>query len=185
MDGQSLWSIRKHGWFELGFNDRYFVEVLAAEGWLATKYASGDTPVADVWVARRYRGEPFVFSATDGRIIVPSEMRDSAGIALQNLAEQWGFFGPYITLPAGKWLARVVLQQNSPREGRGTLDVCAGADHQVLASQQFELGELAPDKHNLEIEVSLERAVSDVEVRFHCETAVCLAVTRIELTPRV
>src|SRR5690606_7991143 len=124
MDGQSLWSIRKFGWFELGFSDHYFVEALAREGWSATKYPSGDSPLADVWEAKKCLFAQHAFAASDPRVVVPSGMRDAAGICLREVANRWGFFGPYVTLAAGKWLARAVLSPGEARAGQGTFDVC-------------------------------------------------------------
>jgi len=37
LDGQSLWSIRNFGWYEIGFNTRYFVRTLSKFGWSAHK----------------------------------------------------------------------------------------------------------------------------------------------------
>jgi SAM-dependent methyltransferase len=54
LDGYSLWSTRTHGWLELGFDETYFAEVLARNGWRATRtrLAAG-SPLADVIVATR------------------------------------------------------------------------------------------------------------------------------------
>lgn len=181
LDGQSLWSIRKHGWFELGFNDSYFAKVLAVEGWSATKHASGDTHQADVWEARWLTAKSLLFLATDPRFMVPSEMRDASGICLSNLGQQWGFFGPYVTLPAGNWLGRVVLRPNTRRSGQGTLDVSTDRGTCVLASRKVDLEGLTPHETALEIAVHLPQATTDVEVRLYCEHDCTLSVDRIEL----
>jgi len=54
LDGYSLWSTRTHGWLELGFDETYFAEVLARNGWRATRtrLAAG-SPLADIIVATR------------------------------------------------------------------------------------------------------------------------------------
>jgi 2-polyprenyl-3-methyl-5-hydroxy-6-metoxy-1,4-benzoquinol methylase len=52
-DGESLWAIRRHGWLELGFNERYFEEALARTGWIATKKVYHDIGWAAVWIAER------------------------------------------------------------------------------------------------------------------------------------
>lgn len=36
-DGESLWSIRRHGWLELGFQERYFRDLLSRHGWSVEK----------------------------------------------------------------------------------------------------------------------------------------------------
>jgi 2-polyprenyl-3-methyl-5-hydroxy-6-metoxy-1,4-benzoquinol methylase len=53
MDGESLWAIRNNGWMELGFNEKYFREVLARTGWVARKHAYSDIGWAAVWEATR------------------------------------------------------------------------------------------------------------------------------------
>ncbi len=53
LDGESLWAIRKHGWFELGFHPDYFKEALARAGWSSTQVDCTDTLWGSVVVARR------------------------------------------------------------------------------------------------------------------------------------
>jgi SAM-dependent methyltransferase len=54
LDGYSLWSTRTHGWLELGFDETYFAEILARNGWRATRTRlPAGSPLADVIVAFR------------------------------------------------------------------------------------------------------------------------------------
>jgi 2-polyprenyl-3-methyl-5-hydroxy-6-metoxy-1,4-benzoquinol methylase len=64
MDGESLWAIRSNGWMELGFNDKYFRDVLARTGWAARKHAYSDIGWAAVWEATRTTSEPVHAGAT-------------------------------------------------------------------------------------------------------------------------
>ena len=50
LDGLSLWSSRRYGWLELGFDERYFPEALWRTGWAARRVA-GPTPASTVYVA--------------------------------------------------------------------------------------------------------------------------------------
>jgi SAM-dependent methyltransferase len=52
-DGISVWSIRTHGWLELGFQPSYFLDVLKRTGWNAKMFASQDVPSCSVYIARR------------------------------------------------------------------------------------------------------------------------------------
>ncbi len=185
MDGQSLWSIRKHGWFELGFNEDYFVEALATEGWLAAKHPSGDTPIADVWEARKFTGQSQCFAASDPRIAVPSGMRDHAGIQLRRLVKEWGFYGPYATLPAGKWRARIRLKRGGEMSGRATVDVCTGRGQQVLVSREVDIFKLPANTVALELDFHLPQAASLVEARMFCETPCTVGIEAIEFVPQV
>ncbi len=55
LDGQSLWSIRKFGWMELGFDTRFFMALLSRHGWEYERFTSLDVPWQQVFVARRKR----------------------------------------------------------------------------------------------------------------------------------
>ncbi len=180
MDGQSLWSIRKHGWFELGFNDDYFAQALGATGWIATKHPPAGSAMAQVWEARK-ADDVLKFSATDPRLVVPAGTRDERAIRLRGLSRRWGLFGPYAPVSAGRWTARLVLAPGEARSGRGTLDVCHRLGQHVLARRRVDLGELAPGQDCLELDVTLKRPATDVEVRFYCERNVTMSVQRVEL----
>jgi hypothetical protein len=52
-DGISVWSIRRHGWLELGFQPGYFADVLAKTGWRAETFHSRDVSHMSVVVARK------------------------------------------------------------------------------------------------------------------------------------
>jgi SAM-dependent methyltransferase len=53
LDGQSVWSIRKFGWLELGYRTDYFRATLRRFGWNLTIHQSHDVPWMRVYVARR------------------------------------------------------------------------------------------------------------------------------------
>jgi SAM-dependent methyltransferase len=53
LDGLSVWSMRRFGWLELGFDTSYFLRTLLRLGWSPQRHRLGD---ADVIVARRSQG---------------------------------------------------------------------------------------------------------------------------------
>ncbi|MHB8877062.1 MAG: class I SAM-dependent methyltransferase [Myxococcaceae bacterium] len=54
LDGQSVWSMRRYGWLELGFQTSYFLELLHSLGWGAERFRSqAISSLTDVIVARR------------------------------------------------------------------------------------------------------------------------------------
>lgn len=59
LDGLSLWSMRRYGWLELGFDERYFAEALRRTGWHARR-VEGPTPAATTYVARAASNPPGV-----------------------------------------------------------------------------------------------------------------------------
>jgi len=56
LDGESLWAIRKHGWLELGFQEKYFRQLLGRHGWELEKSVCSETPWGVVFTARRRSG---------------------------------------------------------------------------------------------------------------------------------
>jgi hypothetical protein len=120
--------------------------------------------------------------ATDPRIIVPSGMRDVTGIRLRMLNDQWGFYGPYQTLAAGRWLARAVLSSNVCI-GNGTLEVCSGRGRHVIAHQDINLNPSGPHLSNLDLSFYLDRTTANIEFRWFCKSVDSLGVDRIELVP--
>lgn len=54
LDGLSVWSMRRYGWLELGFDERYFALALERSGWGLTS-VQGPAPGATAYVARTCR----------------------------------------------------------------------------------------------------------------------------------
>jgi SAM-dependent methyltransferase len=100
------------------------------------------------------------------------QVRASTGCAL---------FGPYLDLPAGGGVARVLLKE--PGSGLITMDVAAETGGRILASQSFELAELGTPI--LELPITIAEPLSACEIRLHCETEVSANVlgVEIDLTP--
>ena len=55
-DGESLWAIRRNGWLELGFQESYFVRMLAHLGWHVVKHTTSATHLGVIFEARRANG---------------------------------------------------------------------------------------------------------------------------------
>lgn len=53
LDGMSVWSIRKFGWLELGFDTSYFFRTLLMLGWSPKRYRSDVSHYADVIIAKK------------------------------------------------------------------------------------------------------------------------------------
>jgi ubiquinone/menaquinone biosynthesis C-methylase UbiE len=53
LDGESLWAIRRNGWFELGFRQSYFLEALRRSGWSAQRVDCSELPSGRIFVAGR------------------------------------------------------------------------------------------------------------------------------------
>ena len=68
-DGESLWAIRRNGWLELGFQESYFLRMLAHAGWVVTKHTTDATYLGVVFEASRAGGSYPVC----GRTLPPDE----------------------------------------------------------------------------------------------------------------
>ena len=53
LDGLSLWSIRKNGWLELGYDISYFKKLLRNNGWNVRSVKSSISNFSNVYIARR------------------------------------------------------------------------------------------------------------------------------------
>jgi SAM-dependent methyltransferase len=56
LDGLAVWSTRKYGWLELGFDNSYFLRTLLLLGWTPRRYRLDFSRMTDMIVARRSRG---------------------------------------------------------------------------------------------------------------------------------
>lgn len=53
LDGESVWAIRRNGWLELGFQERYLFEALRRTGWEGRRVSFDEMPFASVYVVER------------------------------------------------------------------------------------------------------------------------------------
>jgi hypothetical protein len=77
LDGMSVWSIRKFGWLELGFNTSYFLKTLLLMGWVPQRIRSDVSPLTDVILARKsklfYEPGQFTLPPDEGATWAPKE----------------------------------------------------------------------------------------------------------------
>jgi SAM-dependent methyltransferase len=218
LDGQSLWSIRKQGWLELGFSERYFSEALARTGWFARKHGAGATVwqaprrrertayryVAKAlartgWVARKnvaataggppvWEAQPresavFCFPANDPALRTDVGIREDDAIAFYNAAPGTALFGPYISLPAGRYVARLRFAAASERRGQATLDVCAAAGAQRLAARDIDAALLPGPQPIAELAFGSASELHEIEVRLFCAGGFTARIESVEIRP--
>ena len=162
MDGQSLWSIRKFGWMELGFRDDYFHQVLAVTGWSGVRH---QTPGPVVWKLQPTL-LPLHFAATDSRLGTITGERSGNSLVFANAAAGPALFGLYLTLPPGSYRARIHVQPNSPHAGGGDMQVCVEGATNVLVSTPMDTAALSAGPTYFELAFTLGRIYHDLEVRF-------------------
>jgi 2-polyprenyl-3-methyl-5-hydroxy-6-metoxy-1,4-benzoquinol methylase len=183
LDGQSLWSIRKFGWMELGFSDRYFQQALALAGWRAERTVSSDVPWMTIWTARNAH-EPIVLDAADPRFATQIGEKRPDGVHLTG-QEGYGLFGPYMPLPAGDYV--VSLSFEGKITGEAQLDVAVEKGNRILAKTGFSaeslgenLGENLGPAQKVELQLHLDEAATDLELRLYCAMGFTGIVSRAE-----
>lgn len=174
LDGQSLWSIRKFGWMELGFSDAYFEQALEVTGWCGTRR---DLPAPSTWILRR-SDEPVHIVAISPRLGTITGTRTDKGIAVSNAREGYCLFGPYEALAPGRYVVAVEFEGGAPFAGSGVVDTCIGGGSNVLASLAFSAGS---DALPLSLSFDLWAACSDLEVRLWGAAGFAAVITGISI----
>ena len=178
LDGQSLWSIRKFGWMELGFSDAYFERALEATGWRGTRC---DLPAPGTWILRR-SDEPFRIAAISPRLGTITGTRTDKGIAVSDAEEGYCLFGPYEALAPGSYVVVVEFEDGAPFAGSGVVDTCIGGGWNVLASRAFSVGD---NTLPLSLSFDLRTMCSDLEVRLWGAVGFTAVITGISVARTV
>lgn len=181
LDGELLWAIRQNGWMELGFNASYFREALARAGWFARSHMSQDVGFGNLWeLERPLRSEIFI-PASDPRVCSLIGRRADGCITSDgNGTTGYLVYGPYITLAAGAWRARIRLSGEVSR-GWAKMDVCNSRNNEIFAAIEFILDHRREPA--LELDFTLPAARPDIEVRLLCDGDAAVSVTAVELSP--
>jgi len=181
LDGQSLWSIRKHGWLELGFSERYFVEALKRAGWLARKHAAKDPPWLSVWEACRRETAALRFTVGRGELATQiGDVRDNA-IVIDGASSGTALFGPYVTLPSGAYIARIHFRSPVQRKAHAKMDVVAEIGTTPLAESALASA-LREDDHLVAIlPFDSDRELRDVEVRLFSAAGFSAEIEAVEI----
>ena len=181
-DGESLWAIRKHGWFELGFQPGYFRSALRQAGLFAQTHIWVDLPWINVWDAKVGKSEPIKIPAWDPRLATQTGVRENGVIRLRNAPAGYALHGPYTALMEGRYAGRIYLRHDLPPKGQGVIDVCADSGRRVFAQARFDAGTLTGEEPRIEIEFELHRCEKDLEVRLNCSEGFSGCIERLELT---
>lgn len=181
LDGQSLWSIRKHGWLELGFNDRYFRSALAQTGWFTRCHRAGVPGWLNVWEARRRAEIVFRFAGDDPALRSEVGERQGGAIVLRGACAGTALFGPYVALPAERYVARILFCGRAVRHGTAVMDVCAAPGPAMLATRRLDMRALVEPVAELAFEAADD--LREVEVRLFCEPGFTAEIEAVEIRP--
>ena len=181
LDGQSLWSIRKHGWLELGFSERYFVEALSRTGWLARKHVAKDLPWLSVWEACRRDVACLRLTVAAGQLATQiGVVRDNA-IVVDGMSAGTALFGPYVTLPPGAYLARIHFRPGMQHSIRATMDVAAEIGVTRLAESPLASALPAHGHCVAVLPFHSDRELRDVEVRLFGAAGFSAEIEAVEI----
>ena len=190
LDGNSLWAIRKNGWLELGFREDYFLDALSHTGWTGLRIddaadLDAGIPCADpawatVWEARRRNEAGFRLNASDGRLQTGSGTRRNGAIVLEGAAGT-GLFGPYLSLPRGRWVARLHFEEGAAAAGSAVMDVCAGNGGARIAERPIRGGELAAESWSPALPFVAAEDLTGVEVRLFCDEGFAATLKSVEV----
>ena len=187
MDGESLWAIRRHGWLELGFNRSYFDVALARAGWGVSRHALADSPWAHALIAHRLKEPVATWRYGNGALYhqIGEVVTDAAAggiIGVRNKgAAGYLMHGPYRSLDAGRWRLRLVpLASDEHACGKAVLDASTQSGKKVLACRSVDLSLLNSDVE-VELDIALDAAVDDFEVRLECDVGCSVAVTGVDV----
>ncbi len=183
LDGWSLWGIRKHGWMELGFRDDYFARALRRTGWFGRKIAVPGVDRLQVWEARHSSTAVFRFDATDPRMHTHVGVRSDDAIVLDRAAKGTGLFGPYIDLPAGRYMGRLSFRPNTPLQGRAIIDVVCNAGRTLLAHTRVDASPGSRPCYVFELTFDSDADLNGVELRLLCEAGFSATLEGVEIVP--
>ena len=175
LDGQSLWSIRKFGWMELGFRDDYFRQALAATQWSGVRHPIQDPAIWELQankLPRRFVGRD------DGLMTITGQINGS-NIELVDASAGFGLYGPYVALPQGEYVARIDVGETPEPKGGGEMQVCADGSSIVLATARFVLNHRT---RSIELPFFLDRDYSGVEVRLYNEAEFTGTIRGVEVS---
>lgn len=178
IDGQSLWAIRRNGWLELGFNSRYFRDLLNRHGWLSERRTGSDGSLSSLWLAQRRSGTARRWAANEPIVRSAVGTRLPDGICTDGRA---GYlcFGPYLPWPEGRWRAELEFAPGAV--GTVVVDVASAGGQQVHAEARVEF---TAGQMHVALPFQLDDDVRDVEIRVRCEADTRLLLRSISLHPQ-
>jgi hypothetical protein len=122
-----------------------------------------------VWEARPQDGLARRWPADSPEIRTKvGEKRDRAIVF--NGAHGTGVFGPYTSVPAGGWVARLVFRARGRPTGRAGLDVSAGGGMETLVQRRVSAEEIVQAGFVIDLPFDAPRDLEGVEVRLFCRS---------------
>ncbi|MFC0410819.1 DUF1796 family putative cysteine peptidase [Roseomonas elaeocarpi] len=122
----------------------------------------------------------FLCDGADGRIYSQMGVQRDGRMVFSQAPAGVALHGPYITLPPGRYRARVRFAEG-PCAGRGKLDVGGGDNHATMAERPFDLGRLEAGERVLEVGFALAQPTGRIEVRLFTEAGLDGAIEQVSI----
>jgi len=104
--------------------------------------------------------------------------KTDAGLLIDGQRAGTGIYGPYVDLPAGRYIASVILAPNTERSGTAYIDVTYGGGAMRLAERRIE--EISASDESFSIPFVAAEAIRDVEIRLFCALDCKVTIDRVE-----
>lgn len=180
LDGESLWAIRKFGWLELGFTERYFVQTLKRFGWTVEKHVTDSSTWGTVYEATKWKKYSRKFLASDPMICTQIGIKNDDGLIASNGSVGYLVYGPYISLLTGRYVAAVVFSDIKCLAGKGRVEVACRGGGVILETKEMDFEDFRVSGR-IQIEFDNNRRESDVEIRLYCYKEAIAKVYAVEI----
>lgn len=191
MDGLSLWSIRKHGWLELGFQEMYLRTLLEDTGWNVTASTAPTESVMGVWLCRAEndaahapssRLEPLEEWTAEGPALSTQAGRRSGSAIVSTGQAGYLQYGPYVPMEPGLY---EVTWEGRARSGKARFDVAFAGGQRVLRAAEVSFSGRDHDGNALaHLRFRITERIADLEFRVYVDPDVEMEISRIVLGMR-
>lgn len=165
-DGLTLWSIRKFGWFELGFDTSYFVRTLLRFGWIPRHRWDDVSTLTNMIIARRSHG-----LYPPGEMLFPPDESVTWGVA----EGAFRYVGPHskMTCELDREVDAVVFSLSNHSDAATSVTVESGDDRRSVV--------IPPNSDVVDITLPVRQWVGSVAVSVDSGAANTIAAYQIEL----
>ena len=179
LDGESLWAIRKFGWLELGYAEWYFIKTLKKFGWTMEKHTTNSSPWGTVYEVAKWKKYSRRFLTSDSMIHTQIGIKNNNGLIASGSAG-YLVYGPYISLPVGKYVARLSFSDSNNLVGNGRIDVVCSGGEIVLSVKEIHFKNIKVSREAL-IGFEITKREFDVEIRLYCYKDAIAQICSIEI----
>jgi FkbM family methyltransferase len=125
----------------------------------------------------------YFFRAGDPRIAARQGAKHGDRVRISEEDAGCIIYGPYVTLPKGRYRATMRLTERTGFSGALVIEVCAEVGVQHIAHAELDLSKADRDDLCIQCDFTLERETAYCEARLHCAGGVTAEVESVEIAP--